>query len=193
MSHARGLLFGILLALASAVAALAETPLWLRTPAVSPDGTAIAFSYQGRLYRVPATGGLAAPLTLGEAHDFMPVWSRDGKWIAFASDRTGNFDVYVMPSEGGAARRLTFHSANDLPSDFTPDGKEVLFTSRRQDTAENAQFPYRPFPQTYAVPVAGGAARRVSPMPLETGVYDAKGGRILFQDVKGIENAWRKH
>lgn len=193
MSHTRGLLLGILLALATTVAAWAETPLWLRTPAVSPDGTAIAFSYQGRLYRVPAAGGLAAPLTLGEAHDFMPVWSRDGRWIAFASDRTGNFDVYVMPSEGGAARRLTFHSASDLPSDFTPDGKEVLFTSRRQDTAENAQFPYRPFPQTYAVPVAGGAPRRVSPMPLETGVFDAKGGRILFQDVKGIENAWRKH
>lgn len=191
MSPVRTLLLGLLLLLAPSLAAGTDAPLWLRTPSISPDGTAIAFSYQGRLYRVPAAGGVAVPLTLGESHDFLPVWSRDGRWIAFASDRTGNFDVYLMASEGGPARRLTFHSANDLPSSFTPDGKEVLFTSRRQDTAANAQFPR--FPQTWAVPVAGGAPRLVSPMPMEAGVFDATGGRILFQDLKGGENAWRKH
>lgn len=193
MSPARHLLLGLIATLASAPGWGGEAPLWLRTPAVSPDGKVIAFSYMGDLYRVPAAGGPATPLTVGEGHDFMPVWSRDGKWIAFASDRTGNFDVYVMPAEGGPSRRLTFHSASDLPTAFTPDGKAVMFTSRRQDTAENAQFPYRPFSQTYTVPVTGGAARMLSPMPLEAGVFDAEGGRVLFQDIKGGENAWRKH
>src|ERR1700726_4395979 len=65
-------------------------PLWLRYPALSPDGKTIAFSFQGHLFLVPAEGGLAHPLTAGPAHDTAPVWSRDGKFIAFASDRYGH-------------------------------------------------------------------------------------------------------
>src|SRR5688572_16950029 len=110
-----------------------QQPLWLRYPAISPDGKTIVFSYKGDLYKVTATGGDATPLTLHEAHDYMPVWSRDGKWIAFASDRYGNMDVYIMPSSGGEAKRLTYHSAPDIPCDFTPDGKSVLFNTTRND------------------------------------------------------------
>ena len=123
----------------------------------------------------------------------MPVWSHDGRSIAFASDRFGNFDVFVMPAAGGEARRLTFHSANDFPSAFTPDDKAILFTSSRTGTAENAQFPNRMFPQTYTVSLSGGQAQLVSTVPMEMGVFDAAGGRILFQDVKGYEDPWRKH
>src|SRR5690349_6570822 len=103
-----------------------QTPLWLRYPAISPDGKTIVFSYKGDLFKVPSTGGDAIALTLHEAQDFMPVWSHDGKQIAFASDRYGNFDVFVMPSQGGEARRLTYNSVNDLPYDFTPDDSHVL-------------------------------------------------------------------
>ena len=87
-----------LLALAGAFVAFtsaAAEPLWLRYPAISPDGKQIAFGYRGDIYLVPAKGGQAAPLTIHDAHDFMPVWSHDGKQIAFASDRHGNFDVFV--------------------------------------------------------------------------------------------------
>ncbi|MBK9110051.1 MAG: PD40 domain-containing protein [Saprospiraceae bacterium] len=70
-----------------------ENILWMRYPNISPDGTQIAFGYKGDLYLVPATGGIATPLTIHESHDMMPVWSHDGKSIAFASDRYGNFDV----------------------------------------------------------------------------------------------------
>ena len=68
---------------------------WLRYPAISPDGKTIAFGYKGDIYRVDANGGVAVPLTIHEAQDMMPVWSHDGKTIAFASDRYGNFDVFV--------------------------------------------------------------------------------------------------
>ena len=81
--------------------------------------------------RSPA-GGEALPLTIHEAYDYMPVFSHDGKWLAFASDRYGNFDVYIMPASGGEAKRLTYHSATDLPYDFTPDGKYVLFGTNTQ-------------------------------------------------------------
>ena len=84
-------------ALASSATAQTD-PGWLRYPAISPDGKTIVFTYKGDLYRVAATGGPAVALTTHEAHDFMPVWSRDGSRVAFASDRHGNFDIFVIPS-----------------------------------------------------------------------------------------------
>ncbi|HEU0111468.1 MAG TPA: peptidase S41, partial [Flavisolibacter sp.] len=92
-------------------------PSWLRYPSISPDGKTIVFTYKGDLYKVPSSGGTAMSLTQHEAHDFMPVWSHDGKTIAFASDRYGNFDIYTMPANGGDVERLTFHSANEFPYD----------------------------------------------------------------------------
>lgn len=78
-----------------------ENPLWLRYPAISPDGQTVLFCFKGDIDSVLAAGGAAVPLTLSESYEFAPVWSHDGKSIAFASDRYGNFDVFVMPSAGG--------------------------------------------------------------------------------------------
>src|ERR1035438_9435931 len=118
-----------------------ENPLWLRRPAISPDGKTILFTYKGDIYSVPSSGGNATPMTMSESYEFAPVWSHDGKMIAFASDRYGNFDVFVMPAGGGEAKRLTFHSNREVPSRFTADDKNILFSAYRQDPVSNAQFP----------------------------------------------------
>ena len=80
------LAFGASLLMSNALQAQ-NTVSWLRYPAISPDGSQIAFTYKGDLYLVPTSGGKATQLTFHEAHDFKPVWSRDGQHISFASDR----------------------------------------------------------------------------------------------------------
>ena len=98
----------------SALSSYAITPLWMRDARISPDGSEIVFCYKGDIYKVPAQGGTAVQLTTQTSYEANPVWSHDGKQIAFASDRNGNFDLFIMPADGGAARRLTYHSASEI-------------------------------------------------------------------------------
>ncbi|MBA9077271.1 S41 family peptidase [Rufibacter quisquiliarum] len=170
-----------------------NTPSWLRYPSISPDGQTIVFTYKGDLYRVPSAGGAAIPLTAHEAHDFMPVWSPDGKSIVFASDRYGNFDLFKIPATGGEATRMTFHSVNEYPYDFSADGKTVYFGSTRMDMASNRQYPAFYLPELYQVPVNGGRVQQVLTTPAEDVQVSKDGQTLIYHDRKGGENQWRKH
>lgn len=167
--------------------------LWLRYPAISPDGKSIVFGYKGDIYRVDAAGGVATPLTIHEAHDMMPIWSHDGKQIAFASDRYGNFDVFVMPATGGIPVRLTSNSSADYPYDFSRDNKNVLFGSARNAPANSVRFASRLFRNVYQVPVTGGKSILVSAAGMDAAKYSSNGSEIIFEDRKGYEDALRKH
>lgn len=170
-----------------------DSPLWMRYPAISPDGNTIVFSYKGDLYTVSVEGGEAMLLTIHEAHDFYPVWSPDGTTIAFASNRFGNFDIYIISATGGTASRLTTHSANEYPSGFTPDGKSVLFRAHIQDHPQNVQFPSGLLTELYRVSVKGGRTHRILSTPVEAVCMDKSGKKIIYHDIKGYEDRWRKH
>lgn len=188
------LLLAATLAFSSFMALAQDNPLWLRYPAISPDGKQIAFGYKGDIYLVASTGGQAVPLTLNEAHDMMPLWSKDGKSIAFASNRYGNFDVFLVATTGGSPTRLTFNSANDYPYNFTPDNKNVLFGSARNGTAESARFHSpRIFQNLYKVKAEGGKPILVSAAGIENASYNKDGSLLVFEDKKGYEDSWRKH
>lgn len=171
----------------------AESPLWLRYPAISPDGSTIVFTYRGNLYKVASSGGTAVPLTMDGAHNSMPVWSRDGRSIAFASNRAGNFDIYIVPSMGGEARRLTWHSADEFPYNFSPGDQHVLFGAVRLDDPANRQFPSDALQELYEVPAAGGRVQQLLTTPAEDARMSADGHYIIYHDRKGRENVWRKH
>jgi tricorn protease len=179
--------------LTASVAFCQENPLWLRYPAISPDGQTILFTFKGDIYSVSAKGGNAKPMTLSESYESTPVWSHDGKSIAFSSDRYGDFDVFVMPSKGGEAKRLTFHSNKEVPSCFSIDDKAVLFSACRQDLVSNVQFPSSGMTELYSVPVSGGRVSMVLPVPANDATLNPKGDKLIYHDYKGYEDNWRKH
>ena len=178
--------------MAASLAVSAQTaPLWMRYPAISPDGQTIVFSYKGDLFTVSSAGGQARQLTTNAAYDAVPVWSPDGQQIAFASDREGSFDVYVIHRQGGTPKRLTTHSANEKPIAFL-NQDHVLYSSAQMPTAQTSLLPEAVFPQVYEVSTKGGRPSLFSVITMEDISINGQGD-ILYHDCKGYEDWFRKH
>ena len=170
----------------------AQDKTWVRYPAISPDGTQIAFSYLGDIWVVSSRGGPARMITSHEGYERSPVWSPDGKTIAFMADWNGSGDVYLAPNAGGPPSRLTWHSALDEPTAFTPDGQHVVFTSRRQDHHES-MIGTAAMSELYSIPVQGGRPQQIMTTTADRANFDGTGNRVVFHDYKGYEDAFRKH
>lgn len=186
------LLFSLSLCCAGLTAA-ADIPLWLRDAMISPTGDAIAFCYKGDIYKVGVGGGTAQRLTTTASYEAVPVWSNDGKKIAFVSDRQGGADIYIMSADGGAATRLTTHSTSEVPMAFSTDDQFVYFSASIQDPARSALFPKSVMTEVYKVPVTGGRVQQLLATPAEMISLNKQGDKWLYQDRKGGENEWRKH
>lgn len=114
--------------------------------ALSPDGKRLACVWDGDIWLVPAEGGEAKRLTNHPADDGMPVWSRDGRQIAFSSKReNGVSQVFVMEVAGGTPRQVTFHSEGSIPLSWWGDGKSLLIGGARDHLAQNYKPPFRLF------------------------------------------------
>jgi tricorn protease len=122
----------------------------------------IAFSYLGDIWTAAEDGTNIRRLTDNRARDVYPRFSPDGRWIAFSSNRYGNYDVFVVPATGGAPRRLTFHTGNDEVVGWTRDSQSVIFRAARGDGA----FPT--VATLYQIAVTGGQEK---PMPVDWGYW----------------------
>lgn len=102
----------------------------LRYPALSPDGSQIAFVYQGDIWVENLQDQIPLRITINEAYDAFPVWSPDGKQIAFTSSRYGSGDVFVVNADGSNLKRLTFHPAYDKVNSWNIQDR-IIFETRR--------------------------------------------------------------
>ena len=155
------------------VAAAAAGPIKL---ARHPDYHAgrIAFSYLGDIWTANEDGTGVQRITDNGAREVYPRFSPDGRWIAFSSNRYGNYDVFVVPVSGGTPKRLTFHTSTDDVVGWTRDSQQVIFRSARGDGA---------FPSVavlYQIAATGGMEK---PLPLDWGYwgsYSPDGQSLAF-------------
>ena len=167
-----------------------DNPLWMRHPAISPDGKTIAFSYQGDIFTVPSNGGTAKQITSNAAFDSYPVWSPDGSHIAFASNREGSIDVWVIDANGGIPKRVTTNSGSEYPLRWK-DNSTIMFKASIMPTAKSIIFAGS-YPQVYTVGMDGGRPKLFSDITMDALDINASGD-VLYIDRKGYEDEWRKH
>jgi Tol biopolymer transport system component len=104
-----------------------EETTWRARPDFSPDGTRIVYgSYLGRnwhqLWIMPSQGGDPLPISYGEFDNTNPRWSKDGKQIAFISNRGGNTSLWVQQAQSGAQQEVVISERHYL----TPVGRLVI-------------------------------------------------------------------
>ena len=155
-------------------------------PSVSPDHAEIAFVEGGDVWSVPAAGGTARLLADVGGTAARPLFSPDGKRLAYVSTRIGAIGVYVLTLDGGEVRRLTHDDAALTLEAWSPDSRAILFSSNARNISSAASV--------YRVAVEGG-----TPMPVLDERYvderDAApspdGARIAFSR-NGFAQWWRR-
>jgi tricorn protease len=156
----------------------------LRQPSISRD--LIAFSYAGEIWVSDFEGHKITRLTSTPAVETNPVFSPDGKWIAFSSNRSGVQSVYIVPSEGGSPKRLTWYPAPATARGWTPDGKKVLYSTTRENTPAGIA-------RLWTVPVEGGPSTQISAQWAADGSFSPDGSQIVIDRIQRWDVEWRNY
>ncbi|WP_026376879.1 S41 family peptidase [Aestuariibacter salexigens] len=165
-------------------ASKADDTRLLRQPSISKNH--ITFVYGADVWVADINGRNVLRLTSTPAVETEPHLSPDGKHIAFSSNRTGSYAVYVIPTEGGQPQRLTWHADNAMVRGWSPDGESVLYASGR-DTAP------RPINRLWTVPVSGGPATLVNKQWAHNGAFSADGEKMVIDRMQRWDVEWRHY
>lgn len=101
---------------------------------ISPNGERVVFSARGDVFTVPSEKGITRNLTqTSEAHDRSAAWSPDGRYIAYLSDKSGEYEIYMQAQDGSSeAIKLTDGADTyKFAISWSPDSKKILFNDRK--------------------------------------------------------------
>ena len=156
----------------------------LAQPAISAKH--IAFIYAEDLWIANIDGSDPRRLTVDKGYESNPVFSPDGKTIAFNGEYDGNTDVFIISADGGIPKRLTWHPMADIVRCFTPDGKAVLFASPR------AVFTNR-YTQLFTVPLSGGMPVQLDIPNASWAAYSPDGKQMAYNPLSDAFRQWKHY
>lgn len=157
----------------------------LSEPTLSPSGGEIAFVARGDIWTVSADGGVAVPLVTHEADEGRPLFSPDGRRLAFVSDRMGDDDIYVVDLSTGAVRRLTYGDGSEELDAWSRDGRWIYFSDGRGDPGGQ--------PDIWRIAAEGGTPVRVAAdryMPEFQASVDGDGRLVLAARGRMAQSQW---
>lgn len=146
---------------------------YLTEPSISPDHSEIVFVSGGDIWSVPGEGGTAQILVSHPATEGRPIFSPDGKKLAFTSNRSGNTDIYILEFATNNLTRVTYSDGADHLDAWSPDGEWLYFHSNSQDIAGMNDI--------FRVRAAGG-----TPMPVSNDRYTNEFFSDPSQDGSGL-------
>lgn len=161
---------------------------YLTEPHLAPDRPEIAFVSGGDIWRVAANGGEASLLVAGAGEESRPLYSPDGKSLAFVSTRTGDGDIYVLTLATGHLKRLTFTDGAEQLDTWSRDGQWLYFHAGYHEIAGMSDV--------FRVRLSGG-----TPVPVAADRYTneffaapSPDGKLVAINARGIANRqwWRK-
>lgn len=156
----------------------------LSQPCVSKEH--VAFIYAEDLWVCTHDGKNVRRLTSDIGVESNPVFSPDGRSIAFSGQYDGNTDVFIVPVEGGSPKRLTYHPGADLVRGFTPDSSAVLFASGRNSFT-------RRYMQLFTVPADGGFETQLPIPNAYHAAYSPDGSRIAYTPLSEPFRQWKNY
>ena len=158
--------------------------LLLKQPTLSANH--IAFLYAGDIWIANRDGSYPRRLTAQNGRKSYPMFSPDGKWIAFSGNYDGNMSIYAVPIEGGSPRRLTFHPDEDQMRGWTPDGTAILFSSTRESYTGRAR-------RLFTVPLSGGMPAALPMGMAERGAYSPDGANLAYTPYYEAFWSWKRY
>ena len=156
----------------------------LRQPTIHENY--VAYTYGSDIWVTNLENGQTKRITNTGAIESNPVFSPDGKTIAFTSNRSGTASVFIVPTEGGTPTRLTYYPSSAIVSGWTPNGDEILYSTSRE-TAPSG------YGRLWTISKDGGPAKLLSKQWGANGSFSPDGKKIVIDKISRWDGEWRNY